>query len=256
MASAGLELALPSGIPTHRHNVTKQWSRLDQVFLSDHSEYLLTSCYTQTDLRGINTDHLPIITELDLEINIAEETTAPNYRDVNWEEFNITLEKQLSKLQPPGIILNQRQIDDTCKNLTTAIQSTIEIEVPTSTITSKSKRWWTKELSQLRKQANKLGRQSYSRRTNIGHEIHTQHKEAVKRYEKTLKHMKQQHWREWLERAEDPDIWTVHQIISSPASDGGKARIPILKHKELSTQARAAFRTRSQRNKSENNSRN
>ena len=37
VASLGLELALPSGIPTHVHNVTKKWSRLDQVFISEHS---------------------------------------------------------------------------------------------------------------------------------------------------------------------------------------------------------------------------
>jgi endonuclease/exonuclease/phosphatase family metal-dependent hydrolase len=38
LADTGLELALLSGIPTHKYNVTKRWSRLDQVFISDHSE--------------------------------------------------------------------------------------------------------------------------------------------------------------------------------------------------------------------------
>ena len=44
VADAGLELALSSGLPTHVHNVTKKWTRLDQVFLSDHSTDLLTMC--------------------------------------------------------------------------------------------------------------------------------------------------------------------------------------------------------------------
>ena len=48
IASLGLELALPSGIPTHYHNVTKKWSRLDQVFISDHSTDLLEACDTET----------------------------------------------------------------------------------------------------------------------------------------------------------------------------------------------------------------
>ena len=30
---------------------------------------------------------------------------------------------------------------------------------------------------------------------------------------------------------EDPDIWTVNKIISSPANDSRKVRIPLLKHK-------------------------
>jgi hypothetical protein len=61
--------------------------------------------------------------------------------------------------------------------------------------------------------------------------VHTEHKEASKKYVKTLKTTKQQHWRSWLERAKDPDIWAVHRLISTPASDGGKARIPALKYR-------------------------
>jgi hypothetical protein len=56
VAEVGLDLALLSSIPMHLHNVTKKWSRLDQVFLSDHSENLLIACNTETEHRGINTD--------------------------------------------------------------------------------------------------------------------------------------------------------------------------------------------------------
>jgi endonuclease/exonuclease/phosphatase family metal-dependent hydrolase len=44
IADIGLDLTLSSRIPTHKHNVMKLWSRLDQVFISDHSENLLISC--------------------------------------------------------------------------------------------------------------------------------------------------------------------------------------------------------------------
>jgi hypothetical protein len=60
VAEVGLDLALLSRIPMHLHNVTKKWSRLNQVFLSDHLENLLIACNTQTEHRGINTDHLLI----------------------------------------------------------------------------------------------------------------------------------------------------------------------------------------------------
>ena len=46
-----------------------------------------------------------------------------------------------------------------------------------------------------------------------------------------MEYTKKQHWRDWLEKAEDPDIWTLNKIISSPARDGGKSRIPTLKYK-------------------------
>ena len=79
VANAGLDLALPSGIPTHKHNVTKKWSRLDQVFISDHSENILVTCDTQTDQWGINTDHLPILTVLNLSAVIEEPSKFPNF---------------------------------------------------------------------------------------------------------------------------------------------------------------------------------
>jgi len=100
IADTGLELALPSGTPTHQHNVTKSWSRLDQVFLSEHSEHMLVSCDMQTDLQGILTDYLPIIMILDLLMEPAAEVPYPNFREVEWDEFRATLESQLLGLPP------------------------------------------------------------------------------------------------------------------------------------------------------------
>ena len=231
IADIGLELALPSGIPTHQHNATKSWTRLDQVFISEHSDHMLISCDTRTDLRGVLTDHLPILTILDLEIEPADDTPFTNFREVDWEEFRLALETRIANLPPPERITNQVQLDLTCEELTAMIQSIIFEKVPVTEITPKSKRWWTKELTTLRKQANKLGRKSYKRRHDPEHAIHAEHKEAAKKYVRTLKTTKQQHWRSWLERVKDPDIWAVHRLISTPTSDGGKARIPALKHR-------------------------
>jgi hypothetical protein len=57
------------------------------------------------------------------------------------------------------------------------------------------------------------------------------HTDADKLYHRTLKSTKQHHWHNWLERAKDPNIWTVQKILSAPATDGGSLRIPALKHK-------------------------
>ena len=65
----------------------------------------------------------------------------------------------------------------------------------------------------------------------MNHMVHTQSKEAAKSYNNNLKYTKKQHWRDWLKKAEEPDIWMANKYISTPAMDGGKARIPVLKHK-------------------------
>jgi ribonuclease HI/exonuclease III len=230
IADVGLDLALPTGIPTHRHNVTKKWSRLDQVFLTDHSSELLISCDTQVDQRGIKTDHLPILTELSLPMVTAPEESYANFREVDWESFHQVLEGQLSILPPAQAIETQSQLDLSCEQLTEAIQKTIQEQVPVTVITPKSKRWWTKELSQLRKNANKLGRKAHGLRSEEAHTIHAEYAKAAKRYDSILKSTKKQHWRDWLEKAEDPDIWTIQRLINAPATDGGKARIPSLKY--------------------------
>ena len=79
---------------------------------------------------------------------------------------------------------------------------------------------------------NVIGRRSYRCQFLPRHQVHHEHKEASKLYERTLEHTKKQHWRDWLEKAKEPDIWTVHKALSASASDGGKARILALKYKQ------------------------
>jgi hypothetical protein len=227
-AEAGLELALPSGIPTHIHNVTKLWTRLDQVFISDHSTDLITMCDTTTKERGMNTDHLPILTKLNLATPIAEEKATHNFRDVDWLEFNRELEKNLLEIGPAVTIRTQYQLNDECNKLTKALQNTISKAVPISRICAKSKRWWMRELTMLRRQADKIGRKASKLSHLPYHHLHVEHTAAVKLYRDTLETTKKQHWRDWLEKAEDPDIWTVNKLITSQPTDGGKSRIPTL----------------------------
>ena len=41
----------------------------------------------------------------------------------------------------------------------------------------------------------------------------------VKLYRNTLESTKKQHWRDWLEKAVDPDIWIVNKLIYLQATD-------------------------------------
>jgi hypothetical protein len=93
-------------------------------------------------------------------------------------------------MQPAEHITMQRQLDQSCKVLMEAIQDIIRDQVLVAKIMSKTKRWWTKELTQLRRIAGKLGRQVYKRRDDLAHPIHQEHKEAAKRYDKMLRYTK------------------------------------------------------------------
>ena len=94
---------------------------------------------------------------LNLSTEIEEVHEFSNFCEVDWGEFHKELGTQLDKLPPIAPIDSQGQLNNSCASLTKAIQQTINTQVPTSTITSKSKRWWTKELMQLWHATNKLG---------------------------------------------------------------------------------------------------
>jgi len=174
---------------------------------------------------------MPIIMELNLGIAQVPEEAIPNFREVDWEEFREVLASNVLTLGPPIPILDWQLLNQTCTRLTEAIQCTIREKVPLAKLCPRSKRWWTKELMQLCKNANKLGRQAFNLRDKADHVVYKDYRDMVKLYKKTLVSTKKHHWHDWLEKADDPDIWTVHKLISTAPSDGSKSRIPALKHR-------------------------
>jgi ribonuclease HI len=228
VSDAGLEPALPARMPTHFHNVTKRWSRLDQVFLSDHSLDSIVTCEARySDLR-IKTDHVPIITELDLTIAVTVTKDIANFREVDWSRFKEELSKRLANTTQAAEITSIQSLTEECDKLTNALQETIKDEVPVTEMGTHARRWWTKELTKLRRTAKKLGRKAHKLKNRPNDPVHGEYAEAKKRYEKEIEYCKTHHWRDWLEKAEDPDIWTAHKYISAAASDGSKSRIPTL----------------------------
>lgn len=228
VANAGLDLALPPRMPTHLHNVTKRWTRLDQVFLSEHSLDAVVTCEARLKDLRIRTDHAPIVTELDLAVTRMPTKSIANFREVDWEKFGAKLRSKMTSLGEATPITSQQSLIDECDKLTKAIQETIDAVVPTTELSPHAKRWWSKELTQLRRNANKLGREASKQKSRPTHPIHGEYEEARKKYEREIEYSKKHHWRDWLEKATDPDIWTAHKYISAPSADGSKTRIPIL----------------------------
>jgi endonuclease/exonuclease/phosphatase family metal-dependent hydrolase len=83
VADARLDLALPTKIPTHKHNVTKKWMRLDHIFLLEQLFDALISCEALVDNLSPNTDHLPILTKLDLTLEKTPAKSFLNFRNVD-----------------------------------------------------------------------------------------------------------------------------------------------------------------------------
>jgi hypothetical protein len=224
-----MEMVLAPGVPTHIHNITKKWSRLDQVFLTEHTLDKILICKARLNERGLNTDHVPIVTKIDATLGRIRTLITNNFRNIDWEEFCKVLEEQAAEFGIPRRLKSQTEVDRECNRLTKALQDTIMQVVPNSVVFPYSKHWWTKELKELRKRFRKLGRKTSKYRNLPGNTIHTEFKEVHKLYNKAIKYNKRHHWQDWLEKATEPDIWTANKYIAAPASDGGKTRIPALR---------------------------
>ena len=168
-ADLGMELALAAGTPMHIHNVMKIWTRLDQVFITDHTLDKLVICETRENEHGLNTDHILIVTKLDAMLGRSAASEINNFRDIDWEDFCKEMEERLKKFNLPKRIKTQVELDHKCDRLTVALQETIGKAVPISAICPKSKRWWSKEIKELRRQFRKVGRKGSKYKNHPNH---------------------------------------------------------------------------------------
>ena len=156
IADLGLEMALPPTIPTLEATRTKNLTRPDNVFCSEEALEDLHLCTTAPHLRPTCTDHFPILTTLRAQVENAVPPARPNFRDVDWDAFNGTLTSHLEAHPPPTCINNPGDLESSLDRLTDALRRAVEEHVPKMKPTPFVKRWWSKELTDMRKEKERL----------------------------------------------------------------------------------------------------
>jgi hypothetical protein len=73
-------MALPTDIPTLEAMATKNWTQPENIFCSENTEEMVTICNTDPRLRGSGTDHMPILTTLELPASKKKISPACNWR--------------------------------------------------------------------------------------------------------------------------------------------------------------------------------
>lgn len=229
LADYGMVMALPKGLPTLQSSSSKNWTRPDNVFCTDHTSDSFIRCSTNPALRGPATDHLPILSILDLEIPRATTEEKHNYRETDWDEFNTLLAAELDKIPPAQPLVTDEEFQQAARNLTNAIQRTVEQKVPKSKPNPHSKRWWTRDLTILRREVAKLSHRSYKLRDDTDHPCHEEYRTKRNQYSEEIKRTKKEHWVNWLEKINGNDIWIANNYLTAAAGDGGLSRIPTLR---------------------------
>ncbi|KZV78434.1 hypothetical protein EXIGLDRAFT_564336, partial [Exidia glandulosa HHB12029] len=135
-------------------------STLDLVLVTSDLADAVTSCGTSF---GHGSDHEAVDLALDLVVARADPEPRPMWREVSWDDFIDTARRCVPVAKPSPF----------------------------------SKRWWTRELSDMRHKLKRLLRRARKRRAT-----ETEKEEArifCRAYHKEIRRTKRDHWRDWLE---------------------------------------------------------
>ncbi|KZP06797.1 hypothetical protein FIBSPDRAFT_696262, partial [Athelia psychrophila] len=172
-------MALPPNVPTLQAP-TGNWTRPDNAF--PYSLGCVTTCEVRPELRPVGADHMPILTELDLTISRSVAEPSRNFRMADFENFREVLQTNLNLNCTAKLITSEAEFTRTVDLLIMTIQETIESEIPLTNPSPHSKRWWTRDLTNLQKRRNILSRDSYRLRDIRDHPVHQEYKAACNTY--------------------------------------------------------------------------
>jgi hypothetical protein len=225
-----LEMALPQGKPTYRVDRNGNWTRPDNVFCSPSAMDVLTRCTTVPEEWPTSLDHLPIDIHLEIPVMIHEPAESRNFRAADWNRYRDSLTQEIGRIPNPTPITSQDQFTTAVSDMLTALHSSIDATIPKSRPSRYAKRWWNKDLDDMRKAKNRLSNESYRHRDDIAHRSHRELKDYRNKYNDAINEAKERHWTNFLEEASDTTLWTAGRYINNPNGEGAaQLRIPTLK---------------------------
>lgn len=233
MADWGMSLALPPFLPTRKGwGPNANHTRCDQVFITANALEAVIECKPRGDIWPAQTDHIPIITNIDITPNRSNPLPRFNWRATDWTKFTPAMKRELENIPPPSYIANKEGLQERVEKLIEIFDKVRNEHVPITKPSPFQKRWWSKELQQERNHSRQLGKKAYQARLRPDDPIHEEFRKERNKYAEHIHSAKQEHWLSWIAQTDAENLFTLHRFISSSASEGGKARIPGLKVKD------------------------
>ena len=228
-----MHMALRPGVNTLESTSSKNYTRPDNIWVSDTLRQNIVKCDVLPAERPVCTDHIPIAITLDISPSRSTPSPRYNWRKVEWDDLIKDMEIELDKLPIPHTLYSTREFKTSLKNFEDTVNRVIDNHVPLSKPSPYQKRWWSPDLKKKRTEVRKLAHKVYKlvQRHDFDHPVHEQHRQSRNEYTQMIRDAKTEHWIDWLEHADEHTIWTVHHFIASPSGDSAKMRIPNLKVK-------------------------
>ena len=208
MSQLQLKPMLPAGTITFIPAKTT----IDLVWVNEYIEQRIIKCRIAKSCEH-GSDHHPIETILNLHpCPYGPEAQRPyNYSKTDWKAFERKLKDYLPTIDP-ATISTTKEIDQFAKDISEAIRQATAETTPRANICPFTKRWWSKDIEKLRKQAQR------SRRRFIKHERQEDEdrwKENRKTFHRKAKESKRNTWQKFISKADERDIWIVNKYLNS-----------------------------------------
>ena len=161
------------------------------------------------------TGHLPIVTILDFPLPWSTKQPGCNLHEADWPTICEKLDEQLKAHLLATRIRTAEEFDKRILLFTRVLMEVLDNEIPTMKPNHFARRWWTKELLQLKRKQNKLSNKSYKFRCIRDHPSHAEYREAVKQFCSLLDFTCNQHWNDWLESVAQQDVYVANKYITN-----------------------------------------
>ncbi|PWI64620.1 hypothetical protein PCL_09477 [Purpureocillium lilacinum] len=215
MSEHGLCSLLPRGTRTWRRQ--DQESTIDLVLAtSELADEMLTCALHATDH---GSDHQAIQTTFD--VRLPERIVTPRllFKNAPWNRIRTRVEEVLAPL--PWTSDVQTQTDQ----LMNAVTGAVHDMTPQAKPSQYAKRWWTDDLTRLRRTYAFWRNHARARRraASACPDLERRAKEAAKQYHDAIRNQRKSHWDEFL--AEDTNIWKAAKYLE-PGKGAMSDKVP------------------------------
>ena len=208
MAEHGLRPLLPPGTITF----PRAGTAIDLVWGNEKAEKAITKCKIAED-NDQASDHLPIEIHLDTQSH-QEDQTPPtfNYAKTDWKLLETLISRHVPTIPIDPNSATPTSIDKYTREIASAIQQAIKESTPRKRPCPFSKRWWSNNLTELRRAAQRLRRTYKRTRNEVDHQTW---RAKVSEYEHKIDKAKRKTWTEFVSLADEKTIWQVKRYLSS-----------------------------------------